>query len=156
MANKLTILPVTERNGYLFWPFVICIHIRYKHLCNHCDINLHLGVQCVPWRRLELSAGAPVNFIATSAFRLFFLLFFFAVRVFTIEPFDCTFSYLAKENTHTSFDLNLSTYYSTYISWPNASVFNFTLYIYIAEHYFSWCYVRLYKLLHALYKEIIN
>ena len=49
MANKLTILPVTERNGYLcFWPFVICIFIRYKHLCNPCDINLHFGRTVCP------------------------------------------------------------------------------------------------------------
>ena len=85
----------------------------------------------------SFSAGAPVNFIITSAFRLFFFVF---VRLLYRTYLTVLYIYLAKENTHTSLDLFFfSTYMVTYILWPIASVL--TLHIDI-QRITTFCNVR--------------
>ena len=111
-------------------------------------INLHMGVQCVPWRRLELNGRSSSYSSPPVRSDSFFCCFFFVVRLLLLEPYDCT---LCQREDITSWPhISLRTLIITYFSVTTCIFF---WYIYIDSGTLSLsCYVHVYKLTAKLYR----
>ena len=127
------ILPTAERKGQcsldlgyekakciFFWPswyvyITITNYVTLRDISTY--INLHMGVQRVPWRRLELNGRSSNLLITTSAFRLFFCWFFCTLTI--LRTFhDCT---LCQRADITSWPLiYVRTLIITYFPWLRA------------------------------------
>ena len=133
-----------------FLTFVICIHYNYK-LCNltwyfYTYINLHMGVQCVPWRRLELNGRSSSLLITTSAFRLFFCWFFLYAYYIKNLPW----LYIMPKSRHNQLTSHLCTY-TYYNVFSVTTCFFFDTYINSGTPSLS-CYVHVYQFSDKLYR----